>query len=55
MKQGSIFSTVKRWNIVINKVLFIDLKPENLLYSDTTEDAQLKVADFGLARLLNEQ
>ncbi len=33
-----------------------DLKPENLLYSDTTEDAQLKVADFGLARLFtNEQ
>jgi calcium/calmodulin-dependent protein kinase I len=33
-----------------------DLKPENLLYSDKTEDATLKVADFGLARLFtNEQ
>lgn len=28
-----------------------DLKPENLLYSDTTPNAQLKLADFGLAKL----
>ena len=37
-------------------VVHRDLKPENLLYSDKSEDAQLKVADFGLARLFtNEQ
>ena len=39
-----------------NGVVHRDLKPENLLYSDKSEDAQLKVADFGLARLFtNEQ
>ena len=34
-----------------NGIVHRDLKPENLLYSDKTEDAVLKVADFGLARL----
>lgn len=28
-----------------------DLKPENLLYSDETEDAKIKIADFGFAKL----
>ena len=28
-----------------------DLKPENLLYGDKTDNAVLKVADFGLAKL----
>jgi len=32
-------------------IIHRDLKPENLLFSDTTQDAVLKVADFGLARL----
>jgi calcium/calmodulin-dependent protein kinase I len=31
-----------------------DLKPENLLYADETEDAEIKIADFGLAKLLNQ-
>lgn len=31
-----------------------DLKPENLLYSDTSIDSPLKLADFGLAKLLDE-
>ena len=31
-----------------------DLKPENLLYSDATDSAVLKVADFGLAKLVKE-
>ena len=30
-----------------------DLKPENLLYSSPAEDAQIKVADFGLARIVS--
>lgn len=29
-----------------------DLKPENLLYSDPTPEAVLKLADFGLAKLM---
>jgi serine/threonine protein kinase len=33
-----------------------DLKPENLLYSDYDESkAVLKLADFGLAQLLNDK
>jgi len=31
-------------------VVHRDLKPENLLYSSPAEDAELKLADFGLAR-----
>jgi calcium/calmodulin-dependent protein kinase I len=31
-----------------------DLKPENLLYSDPTDDASIKIADFGLAKILKE-
>ncbi len=31
-----------------------DLKPENLLYADQTEEAEIKVADFGLAKLLDQ-
>jgi len=32
-----------------------DLKPENLLYSDHTDEATLKLADFGLAKLLDHE
>ena len=28
-----------------------DLKPENLLYSDRSDDAVIKIADFGLAKV----
>jgi len=31
-----------------------DLKPENLLYTDETDNAEIKIADFGLAKLLNQ-
>eukprot|EP00475_Leptophrys_vorax_P013430 TRINITY_DN19838_c0_g1_i3.p2 TRINITY_DN19838_c0_g1~~TRINITY_DN19838_c0_g1_i3.p2 ORF type:complete len:360 (+),score=107.61 TRINITY_DN19838_c0_g1_i3:79-1080(+) len=30
-----------------------DLKPENLLYSDTTQNAVIKITDFGLAKFLS--
>jgi calcium/calmodulin-dependent protein kinase I len=33
-------------------VVHRDLKPENLLYSSPAEDADLKLADFGLARAI---
>nr|CAB3227513.1 calcium/calmodulin-dependent protein kinase type IV-like [Phallusia mammillata] len=32
-----------------------DLKPENLLYSDDSENAVLKVADFGLSRINDKE
>lgn len=35
-------------------VVHRDLKPENLLYTDATDGAQIKIADFGLAKLLNQ-
>jgi len=31
-----------------------DLKPENLLYANERDDADIKIADFGLSRVLNE-
>ena len=34
------------------KIVHRDLKPENLLYASPADDANLKVADFGLARML---
>ena len=33
-------------------VVHRDLKPENLLYTDTTEAAEIKIADFGFAKLI---
>merc|ERR1719453_1081795 len=37
------------------KVVHRDLKPENILYSSPAEEAQIKVADFGLARMVSEK
>jgi len=34
-------------------VVHRDLKPENILYANQDEDAEIKVADFGLARVLS--
>eukprot|EP00004_Rigifila_ramosa_P021673 TRINITY_DN580_c0_g1_i2.p1 TRINITY_DN580_c0_g1~~TRINITY_DN580_c0_g1_i2.p1 ORF type:complete len:336 (-),score=80.65 TRINITY_DN580_c0_g1_i2:706-1686(-) len=31
-----------------------DLKPENLLYANERDDSDIKIADFGLSRVLNE-
>ncbi len=28
--------------------------PENLLYVDTSEDSEIKIADFGLAKLIDK-
>ena len=35
------------------KIVHRDLKPENILYASPAEDALIKVADFGLARLVS--
>lgn len=32
-----------------------DLKPENLLYESVADDAEIKIADFGLAKLLSDE
>uniref|UniRef100_A0A803V6E2 Protein kinase domain-containing protein n=1 Tax=Ficedula albicollis TaxID=59894 RepID=A0A803V6E2_FICAL len=38
-----------------NGVVHRDLKPENLLYADLSPDAPLKIGDFGLSKILDEQ
>eukprot|EP00736_Rhodelphis_marinus_P004899 Rmarinus@m.23028 len=38
-----------------NNIVHRDLKPENLLLSDSTENASIKVADFGFSKLWNEE
>lgn len=35
------------------KIVHRDLKPENILYASDAEDADIKVADFGLARVVS--
>ncbi|XP_071794131.1 calcium/calmodulin-dependent protein kinase type IV-like [Asterias amurensis] len=37
-----------------NGIVHRDLKPENLLYADNSEDAPLKLADFGLSKMLSQ-
>lgn len=34
--------------------LFLDLKPENLLFRTPAEDADIMIADFGLSRVMEE-
>lgn len=34
-------------------LFFFVLQPENLLYADKSDDAEIKIADFGLAKLIN--
>jgi len=37
-----------------HNVVHRDLKPENLLYADSSEDSVLKLADFGLSKILDD-
>lgn len=37
-----------------NSILFRDIKPENLLYSEEGDDGVLKLTDFGFARRFTE-
>ncbi|XP_038661045.1 calcium/calmodulin-dependent protein kinase type IV-like isoform X1 [Scyliorhinus canicula] len=38
-----------------NGIVHRDLKPENLLYDSPTPDALLKIADFGLSKIVDDQ
>ncbi|KAM5194294.1 calcium/calmodulin-dependent protein kinase type IV-like [Mantella aurantiaca] len=38
-----------------NGVVHRDLKPENLLYADMTPNSLLKIADFGLSKIIDDQ
>mmetsp|Transcript_12511 Transcript_12511/g.23232 ORF Transcript_12511/g.23232 Transcript_12511/m.23232 type:complete len:336 (-) Transcript_12511:93-1100(-) len=38
-----------------NHIVHRDLKPENLLYADATDDSVVKLADFGLAKMVSEK
>jgi calcium/calmodulin-dependent protein kinase I len=56
--EGEARSVVKRLTLALKYchergIVHRDLKPENLLYADTTDEAEIKIADFGLAKLLN--
>lgn len=37
------------------KIIHRDLKPENLIYVSPQDDYQIKIADFGLAKLIDEE
>jgi len=37
------------------KIVHRDLKPENILLKDPSENSDIKIADFGLARLINNK
>ncbi|XP_072167009.1 calcium/calmodulin-dependent protein kinase type IV-like [Diadema setosum] len=37
-----------------NGIVHRDLKPENLLYADMSEEAPLKLADFGLSKIVDQ-
>ncbi|ELU13408.1 hypothetical protein CAPTEDRAFT_222444 [Capitella teleta] len=36
-----------------NDIVHRDLKPENLLYENNSDDARLKIADFGLSKIIS--
>ena len=38
-----------------NGIAHRDLKPENLLYESEADDAEIKIADFGLAKREDDQ
>lgn len=38
-----------------NEIIHRDLKPENLLYEDNSENAKLKLADFGLSKIIDNE
>jgi len=49
--------TLLRWSMLpqcgTHSIVF--WQPENLLYDSPADDSEIKIADFGLAKLLNEE
>ena len=37
---------------LINDLMYFSFQPENLLYATDTDDSVLKLADFGLSKML---
>lgn len=58
LKVFRFYSSVKKRNYSLFfcfSPYFLFSKPENLLYSDETDDAEIKIADFGLAKLMSSE
>jgi serine/threonine protein kinase len=53
---GVIFSLCDALNYMHQKkIVHRDLKPENILYANDKDEADIKVADFGLARVISSK
>jgi len=53
---GVIFSLCDALNYMHQKkIVHRDLKPENILYANDNDEADIKVADFGLARVISSK
>ena len=50
---GCSASPGRAWSRLASQVVHRDLKPENILYANDKDDAPIKVADFGLARVVS--
>ena len=48
---STLYSCVPASNLLFTYFL----QPENLLYADPSENAVLKIADFGLSKMLQDQ
>jgi calcium-dependent protein kinase len=48
-----LFSAVQHMHS--KKIVHRDLKPENVLFESSAPDAEIKIIDFGLSRLLDEE
>ena len=38
----------------INDILHLDIKPENILFDTDADDAKVKITDFGLSKVYNQ-
>jgi len=54
MKHHQVAAALAQCHSMTPSIVHRDLKPENLLLTSTEDDANVKIADFGLAKLLND-